>query len=89
MEEKKSEGQGHDDTCWWNGLDRSNIVCEYDDGDTQPPPIFILRVNLFCQRYAPGNILCKNAAKPVEAANMLDSDDKRLFLHCVQPVMVR
>ena len=36
-------------------------------------------VNLFCPRYAPGNRLCKNAAKTVEAANMFDSDDTSLL----------
>ena len=25
-----SEGQGHDATCWWKGLDLSYIVCEYE-----------------------------------------------------------
>ena len=39
--------------------------------NTQHPPIFLFRVNLFCPRNAPGNRLCKNAAKTVEAANML------------------
>ena len=29
--------------------------------------------------YTPGNRLCKNAPKTVEATNMLDSDDKSLF----------
>ena len=23
------EGEGHNATCWWKGLDLSNIVCEY------------------------------------------------------------
>ena len=32
---KSSEGQGHDATCWWKGLDLSNMwvcecVCEYE-----------------------------------------------------------
>ena len=27
---RSSEGQGHDATCWWKGLDLSNIVCEYE-----------------------------------------------------------
>ena len=27
---RSSEGQDHDDTCWWKGLDLSNIVCEHE-----------------------------------------------------------
>ena len=33
--------------------------------------IFLSRVNFFCPRYAPGNRLCKNAPKTVEATNIL------------------
>jgi len=24
------EGEGHNATCWWKGLDLSSIVCEYE-----------------------------------------------------------
>ena len=27
---RSSEGQGHNDTCFWKGLDLSNSVCEYE-----------------------------------------------------------
>jgi len=27
---RSSEGQGHDTTCCWKGLDLSNNVCEYE-----------------------------------------------------------
>ena len=27
---RSSEGQCHDVTCWWKGLDLSNIACEYE-----------------------------------------------------------
>ena len=27
---RSSEGQGHDATRWWKGLDLSNNVCEYE-----------------------------------------------------------
>ena len=27
---RSSEGQGHNATCWWKGLDLSYIVCEYE-----------------------------------------------------------
>ena len=27
---RSSEGHGHDATCWWNDLDLSNNVCEYE-----------------------------------------------------------
>ena len=27
---RSSEGQGHNTTCWWKGLDLSNIACEYE-----------------------------------------------------------
>ena len=37
----------------------------------QQPTIFLLRVNFFGPRYTPGNRLCKNAPKTVEATNIL------------------
>ena len=37
--------------------------------------IYLFQVNFF----APGNRLCKNAPKTVEATNILDSDNKSLF----------
>ena len=50
---------------------------EIPGGPTRPFSYFEL--TFCCPRYAPGNSLCKNAPKMVEATNMFDSDDKSVF----------